>query len=68
MGPDPLYDGFMDRFRRLLAAVVLGVGAIFGLKGDASEHWSEPPNVVVSADQALDDAASGDPDVPHRRH
>ena len=45
--------------RRLVGAIALGVGAIFGHKGEHEAHWSEPPNWV--ADTETDEADSGDP-------
>lgn len=39
----PALDG-MKRLRSVLVAVLLGVGTIFGIKGDPDTHWSEPPN------------------------
>lgn len=44
---------------RLVSAVVLGVGTIFGRKSEQEVHWSEPPNWIADAD--ADDAESGDP-------
>jgi hypothetical protein len=44
--------------RRLVTAVVLGVGAIFGRKSEHEAHWSDPPNWI--ADDEADDAKSGD--------
>ena len=44
---------------RLVSAVMLGVGTIFGRKTEQEAHWSEPPNWI--ADAEADDAKSGDP-------
>ena len=46
---------------RMARAVLLGVGAIFGLKGGSGAHWSEPPNVVISAEEEVGDSSDGDP-------
>lgn len=47
---------------RMMAAVVLGVGTIFGAKNDQDAHWSDPPNWVVSSEEAsAEDGSSGDP-------
>ena len=44
--------------RRLVTAIMLGVGAIFGRKNEDEAHWSDPPNWIADAD--TDDAKSGD--------
>jgi hypothetical protein len=48
----------MNLLRRLLGAVALGVGAIFGHKGEHEIHWSEPPNWI--ADSEMDEVDSGE--------
>jgi hypothetical protein len=54
-------DGKSSILFRLARAVLLGVGAIFGLKGDSGAHWSEPPNVVISAKEEISDNSDGGP-------
>jgi hypothetical protein len=51
----------MTTLAQLVAAVALGVGAIFGLNGDNQDHWSDPPNIVLSIDDD-EQAGSGEPD------
>ncbi len=45
--------------RGFLGAIALGVGAIFGHKGERETHWSEPPNWIADAENHETD--SGDP-------
>jgi hypothetical protein len=52
-------NGRVRLLRRFLGAIALGVGAIFGHKGEHETHWSEPPNWI--ADTETDEADSGDP-------
>lgn len=48
--------------KRLLKAVMLAFGAIFGLKGDTDAHWSEAPDQVqFVVEDATQDPAGGDP-------
>ena len=50
--------GYVNLLARIIAAVVLGVGTIFGAKHEDS-LWSDPPNWVITAEAEEDD--SGDP-------
>ena len=59
MGRSSLHNGAVRLFVRLVSAVMLGVGTIFGRKTEQEAHWSEPPNWI--ADAEADDAKSGDP-------
>ena len=45
--------------RRILGAIALGVGAVFGHKAERDTHWSEPPNWI--ADTESQDRDSSDP-------
>jgi hypothetical protein len=46
-------DVVLSQLRRMLAALVLGVGTIFGAKAERDQHWSVPPTMVVE-DHAQD--------------
>jgi hypothetical protein len=49
----------MKLLRRLLGAIALGVGAIFGHTGEREAHWSEAPNWISETD--AEEADSGEP-------
>jgi len=51
----------MRLLARLTRAVLLGVGTIFGLKGDGDAHWSDPPTQVLSIEEASEDEGLGEP-------
>jgi hypothetical protein len=50
----------MRHLYRVARAVLLGVGTIYGLKGDGDAHWSEPPNHVLSIEAASEHEAQRD--------
>jgi len=49
-----LHNGVVKLFVRLISAVALGIGTIFGHKANQESHWSDPPNWI--ADDETDDA------------
>ena len=51
----------MRQLVRMARAMALAVGTIFGLKGGTDAHWSDPPNLIISADEEVADSDSGDP-------
>lgn len=46
--------------KRLLKALMLAFGAIFGLKGEGAAHWSETPDHVVVVEHQMVDPAGGE--------
>jgi hypothetical protein len=46
---------------RLTRAVLLGVGTLFGLKGEGDAHWSDPPDHVLSIESVSEDDDLGEP-------
>ena len=48
---------FLHMPRRILEALMLAAGAIFGLKGEGDHHWSDSPiveSIVVSEEAGPD--------------
>jgi len=46
--------------KRLLKALMLAFGAIFGLKGEGATHWSETPDQVLVVEHQIEDSAGGE--------